>query len=767
VYFWPVLIIDVVKELFRSKLWVGVSSEVSLPVTIENDFFGVNIAPSDDIECEDYIISRLDELGVRHVRMDFSYCSFDGDAERLLQRVLDANLEVFLNVFPPDTEAKILASDLDAMQRWRDFVKSVFEKYNKSVAVFEIGNTPNRGRWSGFGNRDFLMAWEIACEEVDPYETKLAGPNVSDFEPLYNLLFLSAMARFSRVPNIHTDNLFVERVVEPEEYDHRVLGRLLKSPLSLNLIKKMRVLDKIGQRFGVDASYCTYNCWTVKRLARKSTNPEQKKVDYLLRYLILAAASNSMKRVYWGPLLSNRDGLIDCGGEGYPAIDNVSFYKEIIGRQDDFKIRPAFIAMKKLVDLLSGSICVQGVSADNGINHFVFTKNENDLHILWCRDAQTIPLTSLYPEKILDRKCARDSNRSENPQRSENSGLLEFRDTLGEKIDYRPEVISEQPLFILTHANDIELRLDTGSLKSMNVNNDVMLSQPGQQAVHVELEHWRGALMLDNDASLPEVVTHLLPEAIQLLPVNKILRDTRNRLWTVDEHCVLDEGIFHAGKQGDSDKKQLTIKLNRAKGIKKFTYRFVASKGKRHWDNASYMLRRGIRTPQPVAYFERYNNSGIEENYYICRYIENAFSARDVFRAFNKGEKDFRGFSKEQMFADLAGFICNMHNQRIIHRDLSSGNLMMAMNDANGIDMYMIDIGRAKMGFNERLSARQRFIDLMRICYKLDWADRELFVDQYNKHFGSVVARWWRLPLYFYESKQTFKKSLKRAIKRS
>lgn len=749
------MIIDVVKELIRSKLWLGVSSDVSLPVSIENDFFGVNIAPSDDIECENYIVSRLDELGVRHVRMDFSYCSFGGDAERLLQRVLENNLTVFLNVFPPDTEAKILATDQGAMQRWRDFVKSVFDKYHASVAVFEIGNTPNRGRWSGFGNRDFLMAWEIACEELTPYNIKLAGPNVSDFEPLYNILFLSAMRRFSRVPHIHTDNLFVERVVEPEEYDHRVLGRLLKSPLSLNLVKKMRVLDKIGQRFGVDVSYCTYNCWTVKRLARKSTNPEQKKVDYLLRYLILAAASNSMKRVYWGPLLSNRDGLIDCGGEGYPDIDNVSFYKEIIGSQDGFKIRPAFIAMKKLVDLLSGSICIQGISADNGINHFVFTKGERDLHIVWCRDAQTIPLTSVYSQRL------------------ESHGLLEYRDSLGEKLHSRPEVVSEQPLFILTHANDTELRPEVDVLKSMNVNKDVMLAKPGQQAVPVELDHWRGALMLRNNSSLSELVAHLLPEAIQSLPVNKVLRDTRNRLWTVDEPGFLSAGLTGESRQGDGEsvsqeKKQLTVKLNRAKGIKKFTYRFVASKGKRHWDNASHMLRRGIRTPEPVAYFERYTNSGIKENYYICRYIENACSARDVFNAFNRGDKEFRGFSKEHMFADLAGFICNMHNQRIIHRDLSSGNLMMAMNDAdNGFDLYMIDVGRAKMGFNERLSARQRFIDLMRICYKLNWADRELFVDQYNNHFGSVVSRWWRLPLYFYETKQTLKKRLKKAIKRS
>ncbi len=763
---WPTLIVDILKELIRSRLWLGVSSDVSLPVNIDNDFFGVNIAPSENIECENYTVSRLAELGIRHVRMDFSYCSIDGDAQRLLDRVLDEGLEVFLNVFPLDTEAKIMASDREAMRRWREFVRSVFDKYHQRVAVFEVGNTPNRGRWSGFGHRDFLTAWDIACEEAAPFDIVLAGPNVSDFEPLYNLLFLSAMARFSRVPDIHTDNLFVERVVEPEEYDHRVLGRLLKSPLSLNLVKKMRVLDSIGQRFGIEKSYCTYNCWTIKRLAKKSTNPEQKKVDYLLRYLILAAASNSMKRVYWGPLVSNRDGLIDCGGEGYPDIDNVSFYKEVIGQLDNFRIRPAFSAMKKLIDLMSGSQCVQGVSADNGVNHFVFTKNEQDVHVVWSRDAQTIPLSSIYPKEIFE---------TTTPERdSEQSGhgvSLEFRNSVGDIMSYLPEVVSEQPLFIFSHVNNISLRPSVEKLKSMSVNSDVMQSVTGMQAVHVELEHWRGALMLENGVALSDAVKPLLPESIEHMAVNKVLRDTRNRLWTVDDHnsphtISSTEDDVSDDKVAESNRQQLTVKLNRAKGIKKFTYRFVASKGKRHWDNASYMLRRGIRTPEPVAYFERYNNSGIEENYYICRYVEHAFSARDVFRAFNRGEKSFKGYSKESLFGELAGFICKMHNQRIIHRDLSSGNLMMAMNDADGIDMYMIDIGRAKMGFNERLSPRQRFIDLMRICYKLDWADRELFVDQYNRHFGSVVSKWWRVPLYFYETKQTLKKSIKGKLKK-
>ncbi len=738
--FWSPVAIDVVSALIRSRLLTGISSTAA-PQFVSNRLFGINIAPAADAGCDGYIIDCLQELGIDHVRMNYTYSSVGGDAQRLLRQVLAAGKEVLLNVIPPAEEARKLDDDNDAAaERWRRFVASVFAEYQGKVATFEIGSTPNRGRWSGFGHRGFLKAWQIACQEAAPFHVSLAGPNVSDFEPVFNLAFLAAMKRYSRVPQIHTNNLFVERVIEPEAYDHRALGRWLQKPLALNLIKKARVLDYIGRRFGVDKTYCTYNCWTAKRLRRKAVNPEQKQIDYLVRYCVLAAASTALSRVYWGPLICSRDGLIDCGAEGYPEIDNVSFYKEIRGGRDDFHIRPAFYALRQTITQLNCSKCLQGVNADNGIHHFVFAKDRRELHVVWCRDSQTYPLHLLYPAAVLSQ--------------------AEIANAVGKHLAYIPEVISEQPLFLSFPAQNPTFRPNLKAVKAIPASSDVMRAVENQQAVAVELPHWRGALMLDNGVSLERVSARLAPEKMESMPVKRVLRDTRNRLWTIDEFS----GAI--GDVADGPTKQLVVKLNRARGMKKFTYRFLASKGKRHWDNASYMLRRGVNTPEPVAYFERYKNSGVEENYYVCRLIEDAFSAREVFTCFNRGEDNFRGFSKEHMFAAIANFIRKMHEQRIIHRDLSSGNLMLKINASGGVDVYVIDIGRAKVGFNERLSPRQRFIDLMRICYKLDWDDRELFVNHYGKQLDPSVTRWWRLPLFFYEAKQTLKKSVKGKYRR-
>ena len=79
------------------------------------------------------------------------------------------------------------------------------------------------------------------------------------------------------------------------------------------------------------------------------------------------------------------------------------------------------------------------------------------------------------------------------------------------------------------------------------------------------------------------------------------------------------------------------------------------------------------------------------------------------------------------------------------------------------IDIYVIDIGRARVQ-SDKLSGRARLVDLMRICYKLDWNDRERFIQSYNRALGKEVSSLWRLPLQYYEAKQTIKKSVKKKL---
>jgi hypothetical protein len=249
-----------------------------------------------------------------------------------------------------------------------------------------------------------------------------------------------------------------------------------------------------------------------------------------------------------------------------------------------------------------------------------------------------------------------------------------------------------------------------------------------------------------NDLSLADT---LLPEQIPSLAETRVLRDVRNRLWNVQDprgHC-----------------EHVTVKLNRVKGAKRITYRFRPSKGRRHWDNACQMLRRGVRTPLPVAFYEAPERAGIRDSWYLCEFIPDAFSARDVYAAFRDGAEDYRGFDKGAWLDLLAGFVCDMHNQQVIHRDLSAGNLLLESMPDGSIRPQVIDIGRAWIwsGPGSRVRNRHRLLDLIRIAYKLDWPDRYRFIDFYEKHLGKPLSPFWRVPFIYYDSKQWLKKAIK------
>ena len=139
-------------SLLRIPGWLAQDSRPAPEAAIPTDFLGVNVAPSADPAVNDYTLERLADLGLRQVRMDFSYCGPGGDAQRYLDRLLAAGYQVLLNVFPPLEEARILHSDPGAARRWEEFLQGVFRDYRGRVALFEVGNTPNRGRWSGFSS---------------------------------------------------------------------------------------------------------------------------------------------------------------------------------------------------------------------------------------------------------------------------------------------------------------------------------------------------------------------------------------------------------------------------------------------------------------------------------------------------------------------------------------------------------------------------------------------------------------------------------------
>ncbi|MFK8066968.1 MAG: lipopolysaccharide kinase InaA family protein [Gammaproteobacteria bacterium] len=730
---WLRAILAISTEIIRSRLWFGLSQEALSTLKVNKDFFAINITSSEDPASDDYVIEALNDLNLKHVRLAFSYESFGSHAQRLLDRVIAEDFRVMLNILPPLNEAKNLDSSVENQQRWKEFVNKVFENYHDKIDIFEIGNTTNRKKWSGFNLITYLTAWDIARPVADQYKLTIAGPNVSDFEPLYNIAYLDAMRRTHNPPKIHTDNLFVERVIEPEAFDHRVSGKYTSRFLKLNLVKKARILDQIGKKFGSTNTFCTYTGWTVRRLSRRNKLPEQKQAEYLTRYLILALASGALVRTYWGPLICGRDGLIDCGSDNnsYPEIDNVAYYKALRGSVENFRRRPAFFAFQNIISSLGNAELVQGFSGENGISHFIFiTEDKKEVHVCWCRDNFATPFTDLYPDELQN---------------------VEYSHLGITPLNSKPHNIIETPLFIY-FSSEKTIRPDLEQLKeipSLMIKNIVAGVANKKTFHHFENNDWQGALMVDNKHTFDQACAEFIPEALEQAEELKILRDSRNRIWNIP-----------------SSLGTLSVKLNRTTGFKRYSYRFQCSKAKRHWNNGTHMLLRGINTPQPIAFFERKEECGVRDSYYVTEFLENAFSSREIFTCINNGEDEYRKINSALLLKEVATFVCKMHNKGILHRDLSSGNILLTCNDENDpkkVTLFLIDIGRARI--LTTLSKRQRLIDLMRINYKLTWPGREEFMNYYHQALGKEL-KYWRYAVRFYEWKQKSKRAMKRGIKK-
>ena len=76
---------------------------------------------------------------------------------------------------------------VEAQLKWRKFLVTVLDTFGQKIKAVEFGNTLNRKRWAGYDWSGFMQAWRIAHQEITSRNITLIGPNVQDFEPLYNL----------------------------------------------------------------------------------------------------------------------------------------------------------------------------------------------------------------------------------------------------------------------------------------------------------------------------------------------------------------------------------------------------------------------------------------------------------------------------------------------------------------------------------------------------------------------------------------------------
>ena len=687
------------------------------------DFIGLGVANGPDPDGDRYLIEALEALGIRRVRLDYSYQSPGSHAERLLTRLLDESFDVLLHLVQPYAEARLMPGD-DARDRWRTFVVETLDRWGEDVRMVEVGSTINRKRWSGYELNGWLAAWQIAAAEVRRRNMVLLGPNVTDFEPYFNEALLSILKRHDLLPDIHSNNLFVERAGEPEAWDHKILGAKLAALCKFNLVRKARVLDQVARRYGLNTTVSTNAYWTMKRIGRLLPNPEQKQADYLARYFALAAASGALAHVYWGSMIGHNEGIIDSPAPPRPERPAVTFYGETTGVAHLYRQRPAFDALRQVNHAIAGCDYQGPAATGRGLEVHPFRKGSTQTHVAWTHNARCAVTRQIYREEDL--------------------ACVSCHDRDGNQLPHTPELITESPVYLSWNGQpDITVRDTSAAMRDVRI---AAYRCDGQHYYHCD-ENWHGMVFAASRDEGDKLIELLHPERIGAAPERRSLRKARNAIWAIADPR--------------DPKRSLAVKAPRRMRLnKRVLDRYKPSKARRSWNGACELLRRGIPTPAPIAWFERIDRIDMMNNWYVCELLEGGSTVRQYFTAYASGQTHYHGIAKEDFFQQCATFIRHMHQRGVYFRDMTGGNILVQTNAEGAIEFSLIDTGRAQFSIRET-PMRQRLSDLKRACRKLDWDSRNRFLQMYMRTDQNPLTAYQRVVFHGYDLKTATKRLLK------
>jgi len=138
--------------------------------------------------------------------------------------------------------------------------------------------------------------------------------------------------------------------------------------------------------------------------------------------------------------------------------------------------------------------------------------------------------------------------------------------------------------------------------------------------------------------------------------------------------------------------------------INRFVYRFFRpSKAKRSYE---YSLKIGEDLcPEAIAYIEEHKGLQLFKSYYISKYFDYDFEIREVLL-------DKQCKNREQILQEFVAFTYGLHQQNILHRDYSPGNILIKKR-ADRYLFKIVDVNRMQF---KALSLEDRLGNFVRLA---------------------------------------------------
>jgi len=222
-------------------------------------------------------------------------------------------------------------------------------------------------------------------------------------------------------------------------------------------------------------------------------------------------------------------------------------------------------------------------------------------------------------------------------------------------------------------------------------------------------------------------------------PECQVLLDGRNRV-----------GIVRLKRQ--NEEVEVVLKEFRSQGVNKLKSLFLPSKALRAWKGAVTLVEREIDTPFPIAYLEKRKRGFLDQSFYLAEKIDEAEEIRSLF--LNASPEKL-----QPLLVSLASHLSFCHQNGILHRDLSDGNILVKKDEKGKIKFYLLDTNRIR--FPKKINILRRIKNLIRLGVPRQF--QSFFLKQYlgDHRFHGFLWLWYRMNKIIYTWHVAFKKKLR------
>src|SRR5690606_8502061 len=193
------------------------------------------------------------------------------------------------------------------------------------------------------------------------------------------------------------------------------------------------------------------------------------------------------------------------------------------------------------------------------------------------------------------------------------------------------------------------------------------------------------------------------------------------------EGQVLVKGKRNEIRIFDVDGQKLNIKaFKKPTLLNKIVYRFFRkSKARRSFEFANLLIKHGIGTPKPIAFFENFDAVGLTDSYYVSQHLDAVLTYRELVEI-----PDFP--DHENILRQFTHFSYKLNKNGIEFKDHSSGNTLIKKMGNGEYEFYLVDLNR--MNFHQVMDIDVRMKNLSRLTPKKEMV--RIMSEEYAKLSG-------------------------------